>query len=225
MAEIIRCEHVYRTFKTGFSEATVLKDINLSVEEKTLAILRGPSGSGKTTLINLLGALDLPTQGQILFDGKSTASLSETARDRFRRQQVGFIFQTVVLITQMTAFENVDYCLRIAGVPASKRRERVLEVLDLVGLGKRAHHLPFELSGGEQQRIAIACAVAHKPRIIFADEPTAQLDTATGFQVINTFRELIERDGATVIMTTHDPDMIELGDEVFTLRDGEIVNE
>jgi putative ABC transport system ATP-binding protein len=188
-----------------------------------LTILKGRSGSGKTTLLNIIGALDEPTQGQVFFGGKEITGMDEGKRTRLRRTEIGFVFQSVALIPMMSALENVEYALRLTRYKGD-RTARAVECLKLLGLGQRMHHLPQELSGGEQQRVAIARAIAHKPQVIFADEPTGELDTNTGLQVVKIFKELTESEGVTIIMTTHDPGLMELGDAVYELEDGEIVN-
>ncbi len=217
---IFRTEQLCRRFLSGHETIQVLDGINLVVPRQSLTMLKGRSGSGKTTLINLLGALDHPTSGKIYFGDQEITRMSENRRDKLRRHNMGFVFQSVALITSMTAFENVEFGLRVAGVDAKGRRERAEEVLTLVGLDKRMKHRTQELSGGEQQRVAIARAIAHRPSVVFADEPTAELDTNMGLQVVSLFRSLVEREGLTVIMTTHDPNMIELADLVFSLDSG-----
>ncbi len=201
-----------------------LKDVSLQIPEKKLTILRGRSGSGKTTLMNILGALDKPTDGQIFFDGQDITGWEEDACGLMRRKKVGFVFQSVALIPMMTAYENVEYALRLSGYEGD-RKERVEECLRMVGLSARMNHMPEELSGGEQQRVAIARAIAHKPRVIFADEPTAELDSGTGLQVVKIFQKLVQEEEATVVMTTHDVGFMEVGDKVFELEDGEIISE
>ena len=219
---IIRTEGLCRTFSSPSGEVEALKGINLSIAPHKLTLLNGKSGSGKTTLINLLGALDRPTSGRIWFEGQELTALREPARDKIRRTRIGFVFQSVALMSEMTAFENVEFALRVAGCSAKGRRERAMECLEYVGLSKRAFHLPQEMSGGEQQRVAIARAIAHRPAAIFADEPTAQLDSTMSLQVVAVFKKLIESQGATIVMTTHDPDLMQLADQVFTLRDGQL---
>ena len=193
------------------------------VPENTLTILKGRSGSGKTTLLNIIGALDAPTSGTVVFDGKDISKAGDKEREVIRRHEIGYIFQSVALIPVMNAYENVEYALRLANFKGNYR-ERVMECLKLVGLSKRATHMPQELSGGEQQRVAIARAIAHKPKIIFADEPTGELDSATSLQVIAIFKELIEKEGITFVMTTHDPKLMGYGDVVYEIQDGEIIN-
>ncbi|MCX8129271.1 MAG: ABC transporter ATP-binding protein [Clostridia bacterium] len=224
MQHIIKAEEVKRKFIVGKETINVLKGITLMVDKGSLTILRGRSGSGKTTLMNLFGALDMPTSGKIYFDNEDITVMSERKRDNIRRASMGFVFQSVALIPVMSAFENVEFSLRVAGYDSKSRGKRVEECLNLVGLGKRMHHRPGELSGGEQQRVAIARAIAHKPKLIFADEPTAELDTHMGLQVVKLFRELVQKEGVTVLMTTHDPSMLEIADKVFTLEDGEITD-
>jgi len=216
---------VTRTFPVGGQSFHALKGINLSVAKKQLTILKGRSGSGKTTLMNILGALDYPTEGDILMDGSSITKMLENRRDKLRRLEMGFVFQSVALVGIMTAYENVEFILRLSGYPPKERKSRAEACLERVGLAARMHHLPSELSGGEQQRVAIARAIAHKPKIVFADEPTAELDTNTGLQVMKIFKDLIEHEGATIVMTTHDSGLMDIADKVYELADGEIVNE
>ena len=222
---IIQGKDIKRGFPVGGDTFWALKGLNLTVAKGRLTILQGRSGSGKTTLMNILGALDYPSGGDVFFNGLSLAGASEGKRDKIRRTQMGFVFQSVALVSMMTAYENVEFILRISGYPPKERRKRVETCLDRVGLAGRMHHLPPELSGGEQQRVAIARAIAHKPMVIFADEPTAELDTNTGLQVVKIFKDLIEQEGATIVMTTHDPGLIEVADKVYELADGEIINE
>lgn len=222
---IIETRNVWQDFKSGEEIIHALKNITLQIEPGKLTILRGRSGSGKTTLINILGAIDLPSRGEINFNGISVTKIPDKSRDKLRRKNMGFVFQSGGLLSNMSAYENVELGLRIAGYEQKHRKERAKECLGIVGLGKRMNHRPGELSGGEQQRVAIARAIAHKPKVVFADEPTAALDTSMGLQVVKTFKDLVEHEGLTVVMSTHDPSMIEIADYVFTLEDGEIVNE
>lgn len=225
MEPIIRTAGLGRAFPIAGSDPFwALKDISIEIPAGKLTVLRGKSGSGKTTLMNILSALDRPTAGSVFFDGIDLNSRSDTALGDLRRKNVGFVFQSVALIPVMNAYENVEFALRLAG-SRKDNRQRVEECLKLVGLGARMQHMPQELSGGEQQRVAIARAMAHKPRVIFADEPTAELDTNTGLQVIKIFKELAASDGITFVMTTHDTGLMELGDCVYELKDGELVNE
>ena len=229
MSEImIKAEQIVRSFplpgtsKLENKEFMALKNISFEIPEKTLTILRGRSGSGKTTLLNILSALDKPTSGKVWVQGKDITTMSEGKREMLRRRETGYIFQSASLIPLMTAFENVEFALRMAGIKTG-RKERAEECLHMVGLGSRMHHMPQELSGGEQQRVAIARAVAHHPKIIFADEPTGELDSATAVSVVNLFKQMVEREGVTIIMTTHDASLMDAGDLVLALEAGELV--
>ncbi len=226
MEDILVTEGVKQSFPLngGGGEFVALHDINIQIPAGKLTILRGRSGSGKTTLMNILSALDYPKAGSVVFEGQNLEKLSEVKREEFRKTNVGFVFQSVALIPMMTAYENVEFLLRLAKYGGSKKK-RAEECLKLVGLGQRMHHMPQELSGGEQQRVAIARAIAHKPKIIFADEPTAELDTATGLQVMKIFKELISKEGVTIVMTTHDMGLLDIADCIYHLEDGEIVDE
>lgn len=224
MAPIITAQDINRQFKSGKETIDALKDVNLSIEANSLTILRGRSGSGKTTLINVLGALDKPTKGKVFFNGVEITNFSEYKQDELRKSSMGFVFQSFALISLMSAYENVEFPLRLLGMKTKERKERVEACLAKVGLHNRMNHRPNELSGGEQQRVAIARAISHSPRVIFADEPTAELDTHMSIQIMKLFRELVQNDGITVVMTTHDPNMMELGDRVYTLEDGQIID-
>jgi putative ABC transport system ATP-binding protein len=223
--DIIVTEGIKRGFPSGGTTFWALGGISLNVPRSKLTILRGRSGSGKTTLMNILGALDQPTEGKVFLDGKEITHASEAERDLIRRKSIGFVFQSVALVSMMTAYENVEFALRIAGYPAAKRKSRVEECLRLVGLAARMNHMPQELSGGEQQRVAIARAIAHSPSVIFADEPTAELDTNTGLQVVKIFRDLVETEKVTIVMTTHDVGLMDVADRVYELEDGVLKNE
>ena len=197
----------------------------MEIKKGTLAILKGRSGSGKTTLLNILSALDMPTDGSVQFLDKNLEQMTEKDREMLRRYEMGFVFQSIALIPTMTAYENVEFALRLAknDVINENTHDRVSELLERVGLSKRMDHMPDQLSGGEQQRVAIARAVVHRPKVVFADEPTGALDTAAGFEVMRLFRELIDDEDITIVMTTHDPNLMELGDEVFELSDGIVI--
>lgn len=225
MESIFVTKNINRIFPVAGKESfQALKDINIAIPSGKFAILRGRSGSGKTTLINILGALDAPTSGQVFFNGNDITAYSEAKKEMVRRNDIGFIFQSVSLIPNMTAFENVEFSLRLANYKGD-RKARAEDCLKHVGLGTRMYHMPAEMSGGEQQRVAIARAISHKPMIIIADEPTAELDTNTAFAVVNLFKELVEKEHITILMTTHDIGLMSAGDVVFELEDGEIVNE
>jgi len=216
-------KNVSRAFPvSGEDDFYALRDVNVHIERAKLTMLLGKSGSGKTTLMNILGALDTPTKGSVLLNGKRISRLSEDRRCRIRRRKMGFVFQSVALIPLMTAEENVMFALRLAGDRVDMEK-KALTALSMVGLGQRVKHMPQELSGGEQQRVAIARAIVHRPQILFADEPTAELDSNTAAQVAKILRELVDNDGMTVVMTTHDRELSQIGDNTYSLEDGEIV--
>jgi putative ABC transport system ATP-binding protein len=218
-------ENICREFVQGSQTIHALKNININVRKERLTILKGRSGSGKTTLMNIMGGLDRPTSGTVIFDKQDITKMHDFERDSLRRTEIGFVFQSVALISVMNAYENVEFGLRVAGKETKNWSETVKKSLDLVGLSKRMYHKPHQLSGGEQQRVAIARAIVHRPRIVFADEPTAELDTHLGLQVVQLFKQLVRDEGITVIMTTHDPSMNEIADHVISLEDGEVVDE
>lgn len=219
---ILETKNVNRIFKlAGGQSLHVLKDITIGIPEGTLALLKGPSGSGKTTLMNIIGALDVPESGEVLFNGKDICKMSESERELLRRKNFGFVFQSVSLIPMMTVYENVEFSLRLSGYKGD-RAERVNKCLKMVGLASRADHMPQELSGGEQQRVAIARAIAHEPAVLFADEPTAELDSQTAINVVNIFKGLVKEEGVTIVMTTHDTSLMSAGDEAFCIEDGYI---
>ncbi len=218
---IIEVSGVNRIFPVPGGEFQALKDINVQIPRGCLAILKGRSGSGKTTLMNIIGALDNPTSGNVLIDFRTVAKMSDHEREELRRKDMGFVFQAVSLIPTMNAFQNVEFSMRLAGIKAGRERDkRVEECLNMVGLGKRMHHMPAEMSGGEQQRVAIARAIAHKPKIILADEPTAELDSAMAAQVTRLFQEMTRKEGITILMTTHDVGLMDAGDMIIELEAG-----
>ena len=220
---ILKAVDVVRSFPVAGAEDFVAVDkVSLDIPKGCLAILRGRAGSGKTTLLNMLGALDKPTSGGIYFMGEDITKWSESKREKLRREKIGFVFQSVSLIPMMTAYENVEFALRMAGIKEG-RKERCEECLKMVGLGGRMHHMPQEMSGGEQQRVAIARAVAHRPGIIFADEPTAELDSTTALNVMHLFKQMVEKEQVTIIMTTHDVSLMGAGDVVYELEDGKLI--
>lgn len=222
---VLRAVGVKRVFGRGASAVHALKGANLSIPQGRLVALKGRSGSGKTTLINLLGALDVPTEGAIYFGGQEITTLPEKRRNELRRVQMGFIFQSFALMPLMSAYENVEFGLRIAGIPTKMHREAAERALESVGLKARMNHRPFELSGGEQQRTAIARAIAHRPKLLLADEPTAELDSKMGLQIIKIFKDLVQKEDMTIVITTHDPAIMEIVDQVYALEDGQIVDQ
>jgi putative ABC transport system ATP-binding protein len=222
---IVQAIAVSRTFGKGNAAVHALRGANLNIAAGRLVALRGRSGSGKTTLINMLGALDHPTEGSIYFKGAEISGMSEKQRSELRRSEIGLVFQSFGLVPLMSAFENVELSLRISGIPYSQQQHLAEQALDFVGLKNRMMHRPYELSGGEQQRVAIARAFAHKPALLLADEPTAELDSRMGLQMMKVFKDLVKHEGITIIMTTHDPAIMEIVDQVYTLEDGTIVEE
>ena len=211
-----------RWFPVESGKFYAVKDVSIQIPKGTLNIIKGRSGSGKTTLLNMLSTLDEPSEGEITFLGNKLSSLSISGKEKIRREEMGFVFQSIALIPVMSAYENVDFALRLAEYKED-HHERSKEVMERVGLLKRMTHMAGQLSGGEQQRVAIARAVAHHPAVLFADAPTGALDTASGLAVMELFRELVEKEGTTIIMTTHDPNLMELGDQVFEIQDGRIL--
>jgi putative ABC transport system ATP-binding protein len=222
---LLEVRGVTRRFGKGENQVLALRGADLSVYPRRLIALRGRSGSGKTTLLNLMAALDAPTEGRIYYGGRDGSKMSEQEKNEMRRTEMGLIFQSYALVPYMTAYENVEFSLRNSRIPPKEWKQRVEETLAFVGLSERMHHYPPELSGGEQQRTAIARAIAHKPKLVLADEPTAELDSRMGKQVIRVFRELVHSEGVTIVLTTHDPDIMELVDDVYALEDGQIVAE
>ena len=223
---IIEARNITRMFPVGDGEFYALKHVDIDIPAGKLTILKGRSGSGKTTLMNILSALDAPTEGDVSFDGQVYSEMEDAQKEQLRRKEIGIVFQAVALIPIMNAYENVDFAMRLAEpeLTAKEVDERIRETLALVGMEERMRHMPGQMSGGEQQRVAIARAVAHRPKVVFADEPTGALDTESGLRVMQLFRNLIEKEGVTIVMTTHDPNLMELGDVVYELEDGEIID-
>jgi putative ABC transport system ATP-binding protein len=213
-----------RDFVTGASVVHALRDVDLQVERGELVAVRGRSGSGKTTLLSLLGGLDRPTSGEVRIDGRSLGEMDADDLVELRRSKVGFIFQAFGLLSILSATENVEVPLRLVRAAPAARDERVSMLLELVGLGDRGRHRPHELSGGEQQRVAIARALANRPDVLLADEPTGQLDSATGRSIMGLLRAVVRSEGVTAIIATHDPLIIDLADRVVELRDGRLLD-
>ncbi|MCD9026208.1 ABC transporter ATP-binding protein [Cohnella silvisoli] len=222
---LLEVRSIRKSFRSGNRQVDVLKGIEMSVAAGRLTMLRGRSGSGKTTLLNLLGGLDRPSDGEVLFRGRPLHQWSDKRLTVVRRKEIGFIFQSFALLPLLTAWENVELSLRMAGVPRTEWKERVARCLELVGLTKRANHRPSELSGGEQQRVAIAKSIAHRPLLLLADEPTAELDTLMAARIIAVFRDIVEAEGIAICMTTHDSTLWGAADVVYQMVDGRIVPE
>ena len=212
-----------RDYVTGASVVHALRDVDLEVGRGELLAVRGRSGSGKTTLLSIIGGLDRPSSGDVVIDGRSLAGMDGEALVDLRRHTVGFIFQAFGLLSILTAAENVEVPLRLVRTDPRERDDRVAVLLELVGLGGRARHRPHELSGGEQQRVAIARALANRPAVLLADEPTGQLDSATGRSIMGLLRSVVQSEGVTAIIATHDPLIVDMADRVVELRDGRLV--
>ncbi len=221
---ILSATGVSKVFGKGHAAVTALADVRLSIPSGSIVALKGRSGSGKTTLLNILSGLDDPTEGTVQFRDKEITGLPVAERNALRRKEIGLVFQSFGLVPLMSAYENVEFGLRIAGRSMEGSRSAVESALERVGMRDRMRHRPSELSGGEQQRVAIARAIVHEPRLLIADEPTAELDSRMGLQVMRVFRELVKRSGMTVVLTTHDPDIMELVDHVIALEDGTIAS-
>ena len=219
---IIELKDVWKTYKMGEQEVHALRGLNLQVRSGEFLAIMGTSGSGKSTALNHIGALDIPTKGNIYLDGVDIATLTESQLAQIRAKKIGFIFHQFNLIPTLTAHENVTLPLIFQDVPEEERNARANELLELVGLSERKHHLPSELSGGQQQRVAIARALATKPEVILADEPTGNLDTKTGDTVMDFLKKLHREEKRTIIMVTHDEETAQHADRVEYLRDGQI---
>jgi putative ABC transport system ATP-binding protein len=221
--EVTKVINATRDFKIGEVETHALRGVNLSINSGEFTALVGPSGSGKTTLLQLIGLLDQPTSGQVLINGKDATGLNRDQRADLRKGTIGFIFQFFALIPTLTAYENVEMPLLLNGVKSAEREARVKEMLEAVGLTDRGHHRPDQLSGGQQQRVAVARALSIRPSVVLADEPTANLDTENGKQVMDIMAKLNKETGTTFVFATHDPRVIKYAGRVVTLRDGLIV--
>ena len=222
-ALIVRAQQVARVYRVVSREVPALRGVDLSVGAGKVVALRGRSGSGKTTLLNCIGGLDRPTDGEIWLEGRNVTRLPDREWVNLRRRRIGFVFQAHALLPTYSAWENVDLMLRLAGVGQRERQQRTAEVLALMGLAKWTDHRTFELSGGQQQRVAIARAIAPRPALILADEPTGELDSATGQQILYLFRRIADQEGTTVLIATHDLAVDDFADEVYHLEDGRFV--
>ena len=211
-----------RTYFLGSEQIDALRGINFNVMPGQFIAVVGRSGSGKTTLLNILAGLDKPTSGQVLFENRDIAEMGEHDLTELRRHKIGFVFQSFGLLPLLSAFENVELPLRIAGVRTREREERTREALEIVGLWNRANHRPYELSGGEQQRVAIARAIVNEPPLILADEPTGELDSNNARSIFGLFKEMVEQRGISVVSATHDSTLLAMADEVKEIRDGQL---
>ena len=221
---ILTATHVSRVFAMPAGPVTAVRDVSLDIAAGDHIAVSGPSGCGKSTLLHMLGCVDTPTGGTLLFEGRDVASLSDRARSLLRLKSIGFVFQRFFLLPMLTAAENVELPLSEAGAPAAERRQRTRELLDYVGLSARADHRPSQLSGGEMQRVAIARALANRPRVLLADEPTGELDQATG-EHIASLLDRVNADGTALVIVTHDPTLAARARRVLTMRDGQVERE
>lgn len=219
---MINVEKIKKIFQSGDQEIIAINDLSFSVPEGQFLTITGKSGSGKSTLLYQLGLLDIPTHGEIFIDGKEVVGLPENERTLIRLNELGYIFQDYAILPSLTALENTQVPLLMQGYTLSEARKKSVRALEKVGLADRLNNLPSQLSGGQQQRVAIARAIAHDPKIIFADEPTANLDSETSDQVIQVFLDL-NREGQTIVMVSHEPEYAALGHRVFTLSDGKLI--
>ena len=223
--EVAKLTDVTRVYKVGEVETHALNGVTMTIESGEFTSLVGPSGSGKTTLLQLIGCLDKPTSGRVVINGKETTNLSRNQRADLRKGTIGFVFQFFALIPTLTAYENVEMPLLLNGKNPAERRQRVKELLEAVDMTSHSHHRPDQLSGGQQQRVAVARALATNPSMILADEPTANLDTENGEQVMGIMKKLNEETGATFVFATHDPRVIKYAKRIVTLQDGLIVSD
>ncbi|MDH5462111.1 MAG: ABC transporter ATP-binding protein [Candidatus Bathyarchaeota archaeon] len=225
MKTILKLENVRKTYLMGEVLVPALRGVNFEVYEKDFVAIFGPSGSGKTTFLNIIGLLDRPTEGKTYVDGSNILKLNDSELAELRLKKFGFVFQTFQLVPWLTALQNVEIPLTIAGVTVDEREQKAIELLRLVGLADRMTHRPLELSGGEQQRVAIARALVNDPEIILADEPTGNLDSKTGMEIIFLLKRLNDERGATIVVVTHDKDIVDKVKRIVYLMDGAIIKE
>ena len=225
MSEVIRVENLFKTYRMGDVEVPALRGINLTIERGEFVAVMGSSGSGKSTFMNILGCLDRPTSGQYWLEGEEVGSLSADAWAHIRNKRIGFVFQGFNLLSRTTALENVELPMMYNGYAGKERHQRAVEVLSLVGLGQRLDHTPNRLSGGQQQRVAIARALVNKPSLILADEPTGNLDSATGGEIMGLFQRLNTDQGITIILVTHERDIAEYAKRQIVFRDGGVISD
>jgi putative ABC transport system ATP-binding protein len=219
----VRLTNVVKNYQVGTEQVHAVRGVSLTIPEQRFSMLVGPSGSGKTTLLNLIGCIDAPTSGTVEIAGQNVARLGDNALSDFRARRVGFIFQGFSLVPVLSAYENVEYPLLLTGMPAAERRRATMAMLEAVGLTAQRRQRPNELSGGQKQRVAIARALVKKPEIVLADEPTANLDSQTGASIISLMRKMQTESRTTFIFSTHDDHLISHADEIFTIRDGELL--
>jgi len=224
MARVVLAQNIRKNYFLGKVVVPALRGLSIEIEQGEFISLMGPSGSGKSTLLNLIGMLDMPTSGSIQINNQKVSAMNENERADFRLSHVGFVFQFFNLFLELSAIENTMLPMMLKGIAHRRCRERAQEVLELVGLAERMHHKPSELSGGEQQRVAIARSLINSPPLILADEPTGNLDTLTSLEIIQIFRQLNREHCQTIVLVTHEPDLGRQADRIIRLRDGEIEN-
>ena len=217
---VVALQHVSKTYRIESVTVTAVSDVSLDIRPDRFTVISGPSGSGKTTLLNLIGCIDRPDKGEIVVAGQRVQQMSDNELSDFRARHLGFIFQNFNLLAVLTAYENVEYPLVLAGVPRAKRQQRVKELLDAVGLGDKGQHRPGQLSGGQRQRVAIARALAPAPKIVLADEPTANLDSKTGASIIALMRKMQREHHVSFIFSSHDPQVLAAADDAIMIQDG-----
>ncbi|MGF7059824.1 ABC transporter ATP-binding protein [Brassicibacter mesophilus] len=221
---MINIENLGKIYRTGSIEVEALKEVNLDIHEKEFVSIMGPSGSGKSTFMNILGCLDRPTSGRYILDGVSVEGVNEKELAAIRNKKIGFVFQSFNLLSRTSALKNVELPMMYAGVSIKERRIKAMEVLEKVGLGERVHHKPNELSGGQKQRVAIARALVNNPAILLADEPTGNLDTKSGEEIMAIFQQL-NKEGVTIILVTHEPDIAQHSKRIVVFRDGRLIED
>lgn len=219
---LIELKNIYKTYRMGSETIYALRNLSLIIHKEEFLAIMGPSGSGKSTLMNIIGCLDLPTEGIYKLDNIIINQMNKTQLAKIRNQKIGFVFQSFYLLQKLTAFENVELPLIYQRIPKKERKERVSFYLNLVGLSHRLNHYPYQLSGGQQQRVAIARALVHNPSLILADEPTGNLDSKTSYEILNLFQKLNEENKVTIVLVTHEKDIAEFSKRIIILKDGEI---
>jgi putative ABC transport system ATP-binding protein len=219
---VVRFRHVGKVYDDDGLRVTAVKSVSFEIPQRRFAMIVGPSGSGKTTLLNLVGCIDTPTTGRLDVCGQDVGALADDPLTDFRSRNIAFIFQNFNLLPVLTAYENVEYPLLLLGTPATQRRDQTMTMLEAVGLTDHRHHRPNQLSGGQKQRVAIARALVKKPALVLADEPTANLDSRTGAEIIALMREVQRQHAVSFVFSTHDQQLISHADETFVIRDGEL---
>jgi putative ABC transport system ATP-binding protein len=222
---LVEIKNLYKDYKIGKVVFPALQGINLKIEQGEFTAIAGPSGSGKTTLLNIIGCLDTPTKGDVFINGTSTSKLSSKEKSEFRKKELGFVFQTFNLIPVLSSYENVEMPLLLLNMPPEEKKDKIISILKEVGLGEFIHRRPNEMSGGQQQRVAVARALVKTPRILLADEPTANLDSTTGKEILELMHELNKKFKTTFIFSTHDQLVMDFAERLIYLRDGKVASE